>query len=106
MSPELLQALRRRASDLLAGELAEASGGDDAGASGDDWHRRARDYRSWQLMRSYPERVRRLARAALAAPGASSPPPDGGGFHEACLALTGVLAELCEEAAQRRQSGQ
>lgn len=106
MSPELLEALGRRASGALAEELAEASGGDGDGTGRDDWHRRARDYRSWQLMRSYPERVRRLAHAALAAPGASSPPPDEAGFHEACLALTGLLAELCEEAAHRVQSGQ
>ncbi len=90
MHPELLESLRKQASAALEEELSEGT------AAAEPWLQRARDYRSWVLMRSYPERVRSLAHAAVAA---SASPPDPAGFHETCLALTGMLAELCQSAA-------
>lgn len=101
LRPELLEVLRTQASAALAEELKRGE------AAGEQWFRRARDYRSWALMRSYPERVRRLAQAAVASSGSAASAPDDPEFHDICLALTDMLAELCQEAAGTTvQSGQ
>jgi hypothetical protein len=93
--PDWLAELTARARDALAAEL---SG--EAAVSPDELARRGRDYRSWQLMRSYPARVTRLAHGVLAQARPTRPPPDPENFREICLTLTGMLAGLCEEAAR------
>ncbi|TVQ48279.1 MAG: hypothetical protein EA371_06305 [Gammaproteobacteria bacterium] len=92
--------MRTQASAALDEELNRGQG------AGEQWFRRARDYRSWALMRSYPARVRRLAHTAIASSGPGAAPPDATDFHDICLALTGMLADLCQDAGRSVQSGQ
>jgi hypothetical protein len=89
---ERLEAVRRHAGDALQKELRR-------GRSGGDLARRARDYRSWVLMRDYPTRIEGLARAVCAEDNAGLLPGDAEKSHELCLDLAALLAELCEEAA-------
>ena len=65
--------------------------------------RRARDYRTWALMREAPQRVRDLASQLLGPDGTDSQT-----FEETCVALTGLLAELYEHGGRPGggQSGQ
>jgi len=89
---ERLEALRRQAGEALQREVRR-------GRTGEDLARRARDYRSWALMRDYPARIEALARAVRAEDNAGILPGDAEVSHELCLDLVALLAELCEEAA-------
>ena len=99
-SPVWLAALAERARAALAAELAtEGSPGSAELAN------RARDYRSWRLMRAWPARVEELAHTLLSQLGPSVPQADAEEFRALCLALTELLAELCEQG-HAAQSGQ
>jgi hypothetical protein len=98
LTGERLTDLATRARAALAAELAA---GEAIAVS--EMARRAQDYRSWRLMRSYPERVQKLAHTVLAHEGSSTPLPDPEGFRELCLALAELLASLYEDAAARGQ---